>query len=153
VSRLPRGVVVLAALMALCSSHAQGPPSDSNQSPYPRPVDWKIQLFDTNHHNAGALYVHITTDRGGSCLGSFGRNAVLVRVDRKLELSRGFFVSSTPVAKFENDRVSIDLTGGDCDNYVLLEGTLSRDGGAFGTATSFGISFSKPLGTFVATVL
>ena len=151
-SRLPRGVIVAVALVALCSSHADVPPNDPHPPPASRPVNWKIQLFDTDHRSAGTLYVRITIERGTSCLASFGRDALLLRVDRKIELSKNFRISETPVAKIEKGRVSMDLTGGDCDNYVLLEGTMSNDGGAVGTAKSFGISFSKPLGTFVATV-
>jgi hypothetical protein len=62
-----------------------------------------------------------------------------------------FRISESPVALFEGNQVVVDLTGGICDDYRLLKGSLTTDGGAHGEIRAAGVGFVQVLGTFIAT--
>ena len=113
---------------------------------------WKISLFDAQHHAVGTIQLHFTSQRGQSCLASFGKDALLLVIDRIDDVPPQLRIAPTAAAKIEGDTISIDLTSGTCDAYVLLEGKTSQNGGATGDINTLSLGGARNFGTFVATV-
>jgi hypothetical protein len=112
-------------------------------------TSWRVSLFDSKHNSAGNIDLHVTKKEGRSCLGGY-EGGYLVVIDRTANLSSQVRVSNTPVAKIEGDHFSIDLSGGICDAYVLLEGRIMDGGHAAGDIHTLGWGEAQTIGTFVA---
>lgn len=114
------------------------------------PERWHIQFFDTKKNDLGSLDVHFTEAEGRSCLGSTGKTFLVV-VDRRSRLSSAIKVTDSPALSFDGSDFVIDLTGGMCDAYVLMKGTIPSSGAAAGEVSTLGWSPPRTIATFVAT--
>ena len=147
---------IVAAAFAIAVSTAFGAsilsPLQVLQATPPGEVHWLVRLYDQSHSPIGTLRLRVTSERGRSCLGGLGDRGFLIKIDRKDGLPKDFRISNTPVAFFDGKKVVVDLTGGTCDDYRLLDGNLSNDGGVLGEIRATGLGFAQVVGRFSATL-
>jgi hypothetical protein len=115
------------------------------------PQRWHIQFFDDQRKDLGSIDVHFTVKEGRSCLGSKSGKSFLIVVDRRTRLSPMFKVTESPALSFDGAEFVIDLTGGICDDYVLMKGTIPTSGVAAGKVSTLGWNPPQTIATFKAT--
>ncbi len=115
------------------------------------PERWHIQFFDTKKNDLGSLDVHFTAREGRSCLGSKSGKSFLIVVDRRTHLSSTITVTESPALSFDGSNFVIDLTGGICDDYLLIKGIIPTAGLSAGEVSTLGWRPPRIIATFVAT--
>jgi hypothetical protein len=142
----------LAALIA-CGTHAAEPsPIDTLRTKFPDGIPWRVEFVDSAGKSLGAIDMRITSARGDSCLGDMNPDGVRVEFVHKDKLSPTLSTTSYGVAKFTGNKVKIDLTGGLCDAYLLMNGELAANGSSTGDVYTFGMRGGHDVATYRATV-
>lgn len=151
-TRWPMIAALLAALIASAIHAAQPSPIDSLRTKYPHGIPWHVEFADSTGKSLGAIDMRITSERGDSCLGDMGPDSVRVEFVRKDDLSPTLSTTSHGVAKFTGSNVKIDLTGGLCDAYLLMNGEMAANGSSTGGVSTFGMRGGHDVATYRATV-
>lgn len=142
----------LAALIA-CAAHAAEPsPIDALRTKFPQGIPWHVGFVDSDGKSLGAIDMRITSERGDSCLGGMDPGGVRVEFVRKDRLSPTLSTTSHGVAKFDGNKVKIDLTGGMCDAYLLMNGEIAADGSSTGDVSTFGMTGGHEVAKYRAAV-
>jgi hypothetical protein len=140
--------IILALQIASLSACTE--PKDINLEGHRFPEHWHVNFFDSKTNDLGSLDVHFTALEGRSCLGSKSGKFFLVVVDRRTHLSSTINVTDSPALSFDGSDFVIDLTGGICDAYVLMRGTIPTSGVATGEVSTLGWSPPQTIATFIA---
>lgn len=130
---------------------ADASPFAALQAHHPEGVPWKVEISDLEGKPAGSLELRITRQTANSCLGGMD-GGLRVEYTRKNALPASLPVESYGVAIVSGDKIKIDLTGGMCDAYLILEGTLAPDGSSTGTIHTFGMRGGKDVARYRAIV-
>jgi hypothetical protein len=146
-----RFFLVLAASLAGLATAAQPSPFDALRARFPHGIPWQVDIVDTHGKASGTLEMLIKTEKAESCLGGMS-DGVRVEFTRKDALPPSLSVESYGVAKLEGDTIKIDLTGGMCDAYLILSGTLAADGSSSGGIRTFGKGGGHDVATYSAKV-
>jgi len=151
--RIAARLAIAVSLVAAGAVHADGrSPIDALRGKFPRGIPWHVEFADSAGNNLGAIDMRITAQAGDSCLGDMNPDAVRVEFVRKDNLSPTLRTTSHGVAKFSGNKARIDLTGGMCDAYLLMEGEIAADGSSKGDVVAFGMRFSNVVATYRAVV-
>ena len=145
-------LVVVAGLVAAVAGEAvavEPSPVEALRARFPRGIPWDVEL-STNGESRGKLQMLITYSQASSCLGDMA-DGVRVEFTRK-ELSPPLSIGAYGVARFAGDKVKIDLTGGVCDAYLLMNGVVAPDGSSTGDVYTFGPSGGHDVATYHAIV-
>ncbi len=59
-------------------------------------------------------------------------------------------IASHGIATFIGDKIKIDLTGGTCDAYLMMDGVVTPDGSSSGVIYTFGPGGEHNVGTYRA---
>jgi len=145
-------VVFLATLAAPPSFAAEPSPIDALLGKFPHGIPWRVEVLDMAGKSLGALEMRITSEHAKSCLGGFSESAVRVEFTRKDQLSSSLSVTSYGVADLIDGRIKIDLSGGTCDAYLLMNGPLAADGSSTGEVYTFGMRGGHDVGTYRAVI-
>lgn len=143
--------LVLTGLLTHAALAADTSPLSALQARHKDGIPWKVEFSSLDGKPEGSLDLRITSKTAESCLGGM-EGGLRVDFTRKDSLPRSMSVESYGVAKVSGDKIKIDLTGGMCDAYLILEGTLSADGSSAGTIHSFGMRGGRDVATYRATV-
>ena len=127
-------------------------PIDALRSRFPQGIPWHVEFSDGAGKSLGAIDMRITAARADSCLGDMNPDGVRVEFVRKDKLSPTLHTTSYGVAKFAGDKVRIDLTGGMCDAYLLIDGEITADGSSKGEVTAFGMRGGHAVAAYSAVV-
>jgi len=146
-----RWPIPLAALLTALGVAAEPSPLDALRGRFPHGIPWRIEVLDPAGKSLGALEVLITAQHAGSCLGGFSKDAVRVEFTRN-ELPSTLSITSYGVADFIDGKIKIDLSGGRCDAYLLMNGPLTADGASAGEVYTFGLRGGHDVGTYRAIV-
>jgi hypothetical protein len=144
--------ISFAGALASVAAAQDSPMLDALRARYPQGIPWRVEIVDANKASLGALEMRITSEPGSSCLGDVGNGGVKVEFVRKDGLSPALHTSSYGVAKFSGNKVKIDLTGGLCDAYLLMEGVMAADGSSSGDVFTLSLGGGHDVGTFRASV-
>jgi hypothetical protein len=126
-------------------------PIDALRAKHPHGIPWHVEFSDSAGKSLGAIDMKITAEPGHSCLGGMNPG-VRVEFVRKDNLSPTLSTQSYGVAQFTGNKVRIDLTGGMCDAYLLIEGEIAADGFSKGDVSTFGMRGGHDVATYRATV-
>lgn len=126
-------------------------PMDALRAKFPQGVPWKVEMINADGKSRGDLEMLITSDRARSCMGEVGEG---FRVDfiRPDVLSPPLPIASYGIAKFIGNKVKIDLTGGTCDAYLVMDGVVTPDGSSSGDIYTFGPGGEHNVGTYRAII-
>jgi hypothetical protein len=141
--------IALSAFVALASAADTGVVG-SLRTRYAHGIPWTITLFDSHGASLGELDVVITSERADSCLGSLNEGGVKVEFTREGDLSKTLHLGQYGVAQFSGEDVTIDLTAGMCDAYLLLLGSVEVDGSSNGRLSTRDLSGGRDIGTYRA---
>jgi hypothetical protein len=146
----------IAVLLAIATAYEvradEHSPIHSLRAKFPHGIPWRVEFTDSTGKSLGAIDMQITSQRGDSCLGDMNPDGVRVEFVRKDNLSPTLPTTSYGVAKFNGNKVRIDLTGGMCDAYLLIDGEIAADGSSKGTVSAFGMQGGHDVATYHATV-
>jgi hypothetical protein len=144
--------VVLASIVA-CANAAEPKAFAKLRARFPTGVPWTVKVYDPAGKELASLRMRITPKAADSCLGDMA-GGVRVDFDPKeaKAISPTLPIGSYGVAKFTDDAIKIDLTGGICDAYLLMAGKIDADGSSTGTVYRFSIGGGDDVGTYRATV-
>jgi hypothetical protein len=153
----PRGrrmrIAAALATLAACAARAGEPsPIDSLRVKFPQGIPWHVEFADSAGKSLGAIDMRITSAPGDSCLGGMSPDGVRVEFVRKDNLSPALSTTSHGVAKFTGANVKLDLTGGLCDAYLLMEGKIDASGSSTGDVSTFGMRGGRGVATYRASV-
>jgi hypothetical protein len=143
-----------AVLILLATSNviaADAVPTDTLRARFPQGIPWKVQVINPDGKSRGDLELLITSDHARSCMGEVGEG---FRVDfiRPDALPPPLPIASYGIATFIGNRVKIDLTGGTCDAYLVMDGMVASDGSSSGDIYTFGPGGEHNVGTYRALV-
>jgi hypothetical protein len=144
--------VFLAALMLGQAVGAEPSSVDVLRAKFPKGIPWSVEVSDTTGKSLGSLEMRITSVPASSCLGDIASDGVKVEFIRNGSDSLKLPIASYGIAKFTNNNVKIDLTGGMCDAYLIMDGTIKADGSSAGQIYKFGMRGGNDVGTYRATV-
>lgn len=130
---------------------AQPSPADALRQKFPAGIPWQVEFDDLAGQPLGTVQMRITAEHANSCLGGMD-GGMRVEFTHTEKLAPQLRLSDYGVALFSGDRVKIDLTGGICDAYLLMEGALSADGASSGSLYTFGMRGGHDIGKFHAAV-
>jgi hypothetical protein len=148
-----RSIAVFLAALLACATHAAEPsPIEALRAKFPDGIPWRVEFGDSAGKSLGAIDMRITSARGKSCLGGMNPDGVRVEFVRKDNLSPTLSVTSYGVAKFADNKVKIDLTGGMCDAYLLMNGEVAANGSSTGDVSRFGMRGGNEVAKFRAAV-
>lgn len=117
---------------------------------FPDGIPWNVDVIGTDGKSRGTLVMRITSEHASSCLEDLS-NGVRVDFPHKPE-HPPLAVNAYGIAKFDGDKIKIDLTGGMCDAYLLMSGTVQADGSSTGEVYTFGMRGGHDIGTYRATI-
>jgi len=141
------------AMVAVCGARADEPSSIGPlRAKFPHGIPWHVEFSDSAGKSLGAIDMLITAENGSSCLGGMNPDGLRVEFVRKDNLSPSLSTTSYGVAKFTGDKIRIDLTGGLCDAYRVMDGQVAADGSSTGNVVGFGMRYSKDLATYRASI-
>jgi hypothetical protein len=153
-----RSIVCLLGLVFAAPGLVEGSTSaefDAMRANFPQGIPWHIEIFDTSGSPVGVLDVLITSRHAKSCSKGFG-SGYLVSYSRspiQLDLLPGSWRLGTyGVASIDDNTISIDLTGGRCNDFVFTEGHLRSDGASNGRVFVKHRQFGNDMGTYFATL-
>lgn len=152
VTRRPLIAAWLAALIACGTQAAEPSPIEALRTKFPNGIPWRVEFADSAGKSLGAIDMRITSARGESCLGNMNPDGVRVEYVRKDKLSPTLSTTSYGVAKFTGNKVEVDLTGGLCDAYLLMNGEVAADGSSTGDVSTFGMRGGQEIARYRATV-
>jgi hypothetical protein len=139
------------AAIPLASAFAFNTGAVADESLQP-PFDLEVTIANPKGKPGGTMLLEVTAERsGGSCLGDFAKDAYLVRVKNIKGPIREVRLGARPVAEVHGGHLRIDMSGGICDAYFMLEGEITS-ADAFGAVYTFGLNWAEDLGTFMAIV-
>lgn len=144
--------VFLLALMVCRAGGAEPSAVDLLRAKFPKGIPWNMEVFDPTGKSIGSLQMRITSIQASSCLGEFGTDGVRVEFIQKESASLKLPITSYGVGKFTDNKVKIDLTGGLCDAYLIMDGNIAADGSSTGQIYRLGMSGGNDVGTYRATV-
>jgi hypothetical protein len=144
-------VFVLTVLLTGLAAAGEPSPFDALRAKFPRGIPWKVDIISLDGKTNGSLELLITSDRASSCLGGMA-DGVRVEFTRKDAIPPALSIASYGVATSTGDKIKIDLTGGICDAYLLMDGALASDGSATGNIYTFGMRGGHDVATYRATV-
>jgi len=124
---------------------------DALRSRFAAGLAWQVEFTDLEHKPMGTLPMRITAERASSCLGGMS-DGVRVEFGPARDLSPSVHLGSYGVALLTEDKIKIDLTGGICDAYLLMQGVLAADGSSHGELYTFGMRGGHDIGTFSASI-
>jgi len=126
-------------------------PMDALRAKFPHGIPWKVDVVNPDGKSHGELKMLITSDHARSCMGDVGDG---FRVDfiRPDVLSPPLPITSYGVARFIDDKIKIDLTGGTCDAYLVMDGVVTSDGSSAGDIYTFGPGGVHDVGTYHASI-
>jgi hypothetical protein len=142
---------LITALVVDCASAGEPAAIAALRAKFPRGIPWNVEISDPAGKTLASVQMRITSKSAASCLGDFGADAVRVEFVRKEHVSPDLMLTDYGVAKFTGDKVEIDLTGGLCDAYLIMDGKMEPDGSSTGTVLRFGMSGGHDIGTYRAT--
>ena len=146
-------VALFLAIALACPVQAdEHAPIDALRSKFPQGIPWHVEFSDSSGKSLGTIDMQITSQRGDSCLGDMNPDGVRVEFVRTDNLSPTLRTTSYGVAKFTGNKVRIDLTGGMCDAYLLIEGDIESDGSSKGEVVAFGIRGGHDVAAYRASV-
>lgn len=143
---------LMVALVLDCAGAGEPTALATLRSKFPQGIPWNVEISDPSGQSLASLQFRITSESAASCLGDFGADAVRVEFVRKEHVSPDLRLTSYGVAQFTGDKVEIDLTGGLCDAYLIMDGKMETDGSSTGTVFRLGMSGGHDIGTYRATV-
>jgi hypothetical protein len=143
--------VLLAAFAGVCATAASRSPEESLRAKYPHGIPWKVEFVGADGKSLGTIAMLITSEPGASCLGGM-KDGVRVTFSHKESLPSTLHVADYGVALFTGDKIKIDLTGGICDAYLLMSGSIAADGSSSGDVYTFGMRGGHDVATYRATV-
>lgn len=126
-------------------------PLDALRAEYPRGIPWTVKVITLDGKDGGELQRRITSEHASSCTGEVG-NGYRVEFVRSDRLMSPLPIASYGIAKFVDDKVKIDLTGGTCDGYLMMDGTMTLNGSSAGGIYTFGPGGAHDLGTYHASI-
>ena len=141
----------LAAMMLGQVGGAEPSVVDVLRSKFPNGIPWSVEVLDIAGKSLGSLEMRITSVHASSCLGDIA-DGVRVEFIRKKSAPLKLPIASYGVAKFTDNNVKIDLTGGMCDAYLIMDGNIKADGSSTGQVYKFGMRGGNDVGTYRATV-
>jgi len=144
-------VVFLAALLAPLAIAGETSLIDTLRIKFPHGIPWNVEILDAEGKTSGNLEMLITSDSARSCLGDMTAG-VRVEFIRKDRLPPKLSITSYGVAKITGNKIKIDLTGGMCDAYLLMSGTLATNGSSTGDIYTLGMHGGHDVATYRATV-
>lgn len=142
----------IAALIVSATQAAERSTIDALRTRFPNGIPWHVEFVDAAGKSLGAIDMRITSERGDSCLGDMNQDGVRVEFVRKDRLSPTLSTTSHGVAKFTGNNVKVDLTGGLCDAYLLMNGEIAANGSSTGDVSTFGMRGGHEIATYRATV-
>jgi hypothetical protein len=142
---------VFVAALACTATASEPSPFDALRARFPHGIPWQLEITDSSGQPAGTLEMRITREQAHSCLGGMD-DGVRVEFTRKQGLPPALSVEAYGVAKVSGDKIKIDLTGGMCDAYLILDGTLAADGSSSGDIHTFGMRGGHDVATYRAKV-
>jgi hypothetical protein len=141
----------LAALIAGTAIAAERSPLEVLRAQFPQGIPWKVEISDTNGKSLGDLEVLIKTEHAHSCLGEIDDGGVRVEFIGKHGISDSL-IESYGIAKISGNRIQIDLTGGTCDAYVIMDGMVAPDGSSIGDVFTLSLNGGHDIGKYRATL-
>lgn len=144
-------IAFFAALAAGMAMAAAPSPLDALRARFPHGIPWQVEILNPDGKSRGTFEMLITSEQASSCLGGM-TNGVRVELARTEALSPPLPVASYGVAKFDGDKIKIDLTGGMCDAYLLMSGVVASNGSSTGDVYTLGLGGGRDVGTYHATV-
>jgi hypothetical protein len=143
--------VLLAAFATGCAFAGEPPSVKLLRAKFPHGIPWRVEIVGVDGKSLGALEILITSDQASSCLGDMN-DGVRVNFTRRETLSPTISVASYGVAKFNGDKIKIDLTGGICDAYLMMSGDVASDGSSTGEIYTLGMRDGHDVAKYHATV-
>lgn len=143
--------IVLPLLAAGIAAAGESAPFEALRVKFPHGIPWKVEIADADGKTAGRLEMLITSEPASSCLGDMS-DGVRVEFTARNALPPGLSVASYGVAKVAGDKIKIDLTGGICDAYLLMSGTVAADGSSSGDIYTFGMRGGHDVAKYRATI-
>jgi hypothetical protein len=133
------------------SAAADAVPIDALRAKFPQGIPWNVALINPDGKSRGEQEILITSEHARSCMGEVGEG---FRVDfiRPGVFSPPLPLASYGIAKFVGNKVMIDLTGGTCDAYLVMDGVVTRDGSSSGDVYTLGPGGKHNMGTYRAIV-
>jgi hypothetical protein len=141
--------LLAATVIALDASAAESSPLDALRAGHADGIPWNVEVVDLTGKPLGTWHMRITANDASSCLG--GQKGVRVEFARHDEVP-SLRLGSYGVAMLKDGRIKIDLTGGMCDAYLMMEGAFAADGASSGDVYRFGMRGGQNLGTYRAVV-
>jgi len=126
-------------------------PLDALRTKFPQGIPWNVAVISPDGKSRGELEILITAEHARSCTGEVGEG---FRVDfiRPGVLSPPLPIASYGIARFIGNKVKIDLTGGTCDAYLVMDGVVSSDGASSGDVYTLGPGGEHNVGTYRAII-
>jgi len=126
-------------------------PLDALRTKFPQGIPWNVAVISPDGKSRGELEILITAEHARSCTGEVGEG---FRVDfiRPGVLSPPLPIASYGIARFIGNKVKIDLTGGTCDAYLVIDGVVSSDGASSGDVYTLGPGGEHNVGTYRAII-
>jgi hypothetical protein len=158
--------VILASIIMLfsaCSKTIDEDPNDTQPRDvtsvfgrlwgrYPEGIPWQVDVIDSNGQNKGSFSLIITKRHENSCLGDIS-DGVRVEIPQRDAMASILSVTDYGVAKIIGSSIKIDLTGGICDGYVIMDGKLELDGSSTGEVYTLGETDRLDIGEYKAAPL
>ena len=126
-------------------------PLDALRTKFPQGIPWNVAVISPDGKSRGELEILITAEHARSCTGEVGEG---FRVDftRPGVLSPPLPIASYGIARFIGNKVMIDLTGGTCDAYLVMDGVVTPDGSSSGDVYTLGPGGKHNMGTYRAII-
>jgi hypothetical protein len=144
-------LATMASSLAWVALGAEPSTIEALRGKFPQGIPWHVEFADASGKSLGAIDMRITSEPGHSCLGGMD-GAVRVDFVRKANLSSTLFTTSYGVAKLAGNSIKIDLTGGMCDAYLLMNGEVTAEGASSGDLYTFGMRGGHDEGKYKASV-
>ena len=143
--------LIALSLLWGASAAADAVPIDALRAKFPQGIPWNVAVINPDGKSRGELEILITSEHARSCMGEVDEG---FRVDfiRPGVFSPPLPLASYGIAKFVGNKVMIDLTGGTCDAYLVMDGVVSSDGSSSGDLYTFGPGGEHNMGTYRAIV-
>ncbi len=145
------GLIVLAPLVVGTAASAGATNWEVLLARFPNGVPWRIQVLDESNKILGNLEVVLTSQPAKSCQKDFGRGYLVSYRSHPAELG-SWPIGNYGIASVSGDTISLDLSGGRCDDYVMTKGELESDGTSMGEVFALHKVFGHDLGTYRATL-
>jgi hypothetical protein len=143
--------LIALSLLWGASAAADAVPIDALRAKFPQGIPWNVAVINPDGKSRGELEILITPEHARSCMGEVGEG-FLVDFIRPGVLSPPLPLASYGIARFIGNKVKIDLTGGTCDAYLVMDGVVSSDGASSGDVYTLGPGGEHNVGTYRAII-